>query len=247
MANPFNLSLKFDRHKDHQDHKDIYSDIYSDIQDDNESDLFTRFKDLDLDSASQEEILSRLSPNDVERFNDLVDSREIVKLIPPYVPWWQTMNVQDVENLFIYTRKGGINLSFNLVEILFYYVLVSRTFNGDLDESAWEMIRLNCLVLKREKHAFTNLEQVLDSLLIYPKEKVDYYLEDVKRLLACNHFMIKSIQDLIKIASPKQIIKKLEYYSWLVSRQDVEFKSQIKNLVLGLSKKHHGNSGIQEL
>lgn len=35
--------------------------------------------------------------------------------------------------------------------------------------------------------------------------------------------------------APLKIQKKLEFYEWLVSRQDVEFRSQIKNLIVGLS------------
>jgi hypothetical protein len=241
---------------------DIQEYIEDDLSSQASSDgLGFRFQDLDLDSASQDEILSRMPSGHLNKFHDLVDSREILKLVPCYVPCnylitenigWETMEVKENLNLdTIYPRKGGLDLSFNLIEIFFYYVLVSRIYCGDFDESAWEMFRLHSLVLKREKHAFLNLNQVLDSLHVHPKDKIDYYLEDVKRLLTCSKFMIKSIQDLIKIAqlgnASRRIIKKLEFYSWLVSRQDVEFKSQIKNLVLGLSRKYHGCNAIQEL
>ena len=49
-------------------------------------DLAMQFQDLDLDSASQEEILSRLSENQLKEFNSLLDSKKILDLVPIWEP-----------------------------------------------------------------------------------------------------------------------------------------------------------------
>jgi hypothetical protein len=66
---------------------DIQEYLEDDLSSQASSDeLGFRFQDLDLDSASQDEILSRLSSGHLSKFHDLVDSREILKLVPSYVP-----------------------------------------------------------------------------------------------------------------------------------------------------------------
>lgn len=104
--------------------------------------LESRFQDLDLDSASHEEILSRLSKSQIETFNSLLESKKILDLVPTWVPWWKTMESREKLNLEnIYTRKTCKDLSYNLLEILFYYVITCRRFSYDFDESSWEVIK----------------------------------------------------------------------------------------------------------
>ena len=73
-------------------------------------------------------------------------------------------------------------------------------------------------------------------------------MNDVRNLLNTN-FLKRSFQDLLRIANvasaPRKTIKKLEYYQWLVNRQDLEFQTQLKKLKLDL--RDFTTSIIQEL
>lgn len=195
-----------------------------------------QFQDLDLDSASQEEILSRLSESQLQHFNDLIDSKQILDLVPVWVPWWQISKPTYTSLENIYPARTTLDLSFNILEILFYYVVTCRSFSYDFDSTSWNMIRQNCMMLKNDKFVFADISQVLESFRKF--DNVEFFLYDVKQLLNTQNLM-RSFQDLIEIAKlakeTPRIQKKLEFYSWLVSRQDEEFLSQIRNLISGLN------------
>ena len=145
-------ALKANARHDYMDYDD-YDDLKSDSDND---DLWSRFKDLDLDSASHQEILSRLSESQLERFNAMLDSKKILDLIPLWVPckyyvlrkgWQKTLETKVLNVSSIHVSKSGIDLSYNLLEILFYYVFTCRMYNYDFDESAWTVIKFNWYIL----------------------------------------------------------------------------------------------------
>ena len=58
-------------------------------------------------------------------------------------------------------------------------------------------------------------------------------MEDVKIIFSKREFLQKSILDILEIARSGKAnfleIKKLEFYSFQVSREDLQYKTQIKN------------------
>ncbi|KAK5671948.1 hypothetical protein QVD99_001773 [Batrachochytrium dendrobatidis] len=114
--------------------------------------------DIDLDTASVKDILSRLPPQEVERFNLIIKNKDAAMLLlPDWKPWWNAKvhgnSIIDIEEtyddgipLLLETKqistitkvKPNARLVFSILDIIIAYVYVCRTLNGDVFESCSE-------------------------------------------------------------------------------------------------------------
>ncbi|KAK5582460.1 hypothetical protein RB653_004045 [Dictyostelium firmibasis] len=66
---------------------------YNDYDDDNEQDI--DISNLNIDEMTQEQLLSLLTPEEIEEFNNSIKDGTISNIIEEWVPWW---NINIVEN-----------------------------------------------------------------------------------------------------------------------------------------------------
>ncbi len=78
-------------------------DADSDDDDDFVLDLSERMQDVNLNDA--DEIWDRLTEEEKTRFNTVLKSGEIAKLIPDYEPWWNQRSVIAVTRTRFFFKK----------------------------------------------------------------------------------------------------------------------------------------------
>lgn len=130
-----------------------------DEEEDDENDISRRFDDLDIDSADVQSIWDRLTPEEQQKFFNMIDSRnpELEQVLKMYVPWWETPYelVKEVDS----TAEDDSNkppelpetlptfdaqvisrptfgLILNLIHCLMVYAYLQRHSLGELHDSA---------------------------------------------------------------------------------------------------------------
>ncbi|KAJ1330655.1 hypothetical protein BSLG_009107 [Batrachochytrium salamandrivorans] len=126
-------------------------------------DIADRFQDIDLDNTSTEDIISRLSPQEMERFNAILKNKEAaLLLVPEWQPWWATTvrcsaitdMIPDEHNPIpkcVATKPiseltqvtPNPKLVFSILDTIVAYIYACHSLNGDIYESPSET--LSCL------------------------------------------------------------------------------------------------------
>lgn len=150
-----------------------------------ELDIADRLKDIDINDA--DEVWEHLTPAERDEFKKLVDSGEIMKLMPDYRPWWlkdkQISKIVELpespdkthdntpavlENIPVFSaicsKEPAPCIHYNLWNILGSYTCMSRYFNGEYlttpNEAAAYLINLSATL----KYG-TNFEDVEDAIV----------------------------------------------------------------------------------
>lgn len=117
--------------------EDEEEDVEEDSDDEPEDDLADRIKGVNFDDADA--LWDKLTYEERQQFQNLVDSGEITELLPPSEPWYMNEEAQNMPEICAkipeYTKLSSKppadSIKFNLLNILAAYSYMQRYFLGD--------------------------------------------------------------------------------------------------------------------
>ncbi|RZC36976.1 MTP18 domain containing protein [Asbolus verrucosus] len=147
--------------QNHLSNNEENSDELDSDDDDDIADITERLVGVDLDNADQ--VWEKLTEDEQQEFIAFLKSEDVMKLIPPWTPWWSysAKNVEDVESAGNYKaecphiikikdfreiskKEPADCVKYNLINVIAAYAFATRYFNGEHYDFCKEVV--SCVV-----------------------------------------------------------------------------------------------------